>query len=305
MTLKGMRGLNALPASATFSQTAPAHIPSSRKFRRQFSCSSTRQHVDPAAATAPLNPRWLSDLKSRLGKCIHFGMNASQTTRAGLILAEVSRDWKALLAGSEGYLSSPYRAGMNSVPINWGDQDTMGHVNNVHYVRFCETSRTNWTRQIGEHYDPGNKRLWDEMLTSKSYGLILKSIKVEYKFPMTWPDRISAYHKIRVMPKETDSSMLLDVMILSEGKQRIAAKAEEDVVVYIYKAGQKSYLPDYMLAQFKTQFEEQEEVNLGSIRCKGGSQERLLRTVQNFRPRRHGFATVNGLANVGMNHSTS
>lgn len=171
----------------------------------------------------------------------------------------MSRDWKELVAGSEGYLTSKKRAGITSTLIEWGHQDAMGHVNNVQYVRYCETSRTNWTRQIGEHYDPKNKKLWDEMLTSKSYGLILKSIRVDYKFPMTWPDKISVYHKIRVMPKETDSSMLLDVMILSEGKQRVAAKAEEDVVVYNYKKGRKSNLPDYMLCQFKKQFEEQED----------------------------------------------
>lgn len=186
-------------------------------------------------------------------------MNDMQVTKAGLLLAEVARDWKLLLAGSEGYLVDKRRAGISSVPIIWGDQDTMGHVNNVQYVRYCETSRTNWIRQIGEHFDPTNKNLWDEMLTNKSYGLILKSIKVDYKFPMTWPDKISVYHKIRLMPTEKDSSMLLDVLILSEGKQRIAAKAEEDVVAYNYTAARKSTLPDYMLAQFKRQFNEQEQ----------------------------------------------
>ena len=225
---------------------------------RLFSSSTSRHEAPTTPPTEALNPRWLSDLKTRLGKCIQFGMNDAQTTAAGLLLAEVTRDWRALLAGSEGYLTHPLRAGISSVPINWGDQDAMGHVNNVQYVRFCETSRTNWTRKIGDHFDRPHKKQWDEMLTNKSYGLILKSIKVDYKFPMEWPDRISAYHKIRVMPKETDSNMLLDVMILSEGKQRIAAKAEEDVVVYNYKAGKKSTLPDYMLTQFRRQFEEQE-----------------------------------------------
>ena len=254
MIQNGMRGFNAPRALCS----RPYHNLFRPSIVRQFSHSSHHAQAPTTPPTESLNPRWLSDLKTRLGKCIHFGMNEAQTTTAGLLLAEVTRDWRSLLAGSEGYLTHPLRAGISSVPINWGDQDTMGHVNNVQYVRFCETSRTNWTRKIGEHFDRSNKKLWDEMLTSKSYGLILKSIKVDYKFPMAWPDRISAYHKIRVMPKETDSSMLLDVMILSEAKQRIAAKAEEDVVVYNYKAGKKSTLPDYMLKQFKRQFEEQE-----------------------------------------------
>lgn len=193
-------------------------------------------------------------------------MNEEQTTRAGVLLAEVARDWKELVAGSEGYLISPKRAGITSTLIEWGHQDAMGHINNVQYIRYCETGRTNWTRQIGEHYDRTNKKLWDEMLTNKGYGLILKSIKVDFKFPMTWPDRISVFHKIRVMPEATDSSMLLDVMILSEGKQRVAAKAEEDVVVYHYTQGKKSTLPDYMLTQFKRQFEEQEQAKQNSIK---------------------------------------
>ena len=245
------------------------HCASSYTLSRSLTSSSPRQQNVSRPATANLSPRWLSDVKARLGKCILFGMNESQTTEAGILLAEVARDWKDLMAGSEGYLTDRRRAGITSIPIEWGSQDTMGHVNNVQYVRYCETSRTNWTRQIGKHYDPSNKKLWDEMLTSKSYGLILKSIKVEYKFPMTWPDKISVYHKIRVMPKETDSSMLLDVMILSEDKQRVAAKAEEDVVVYNYKKMQKSTLPDYMLTQFKKQFEEQEQMkNMNSARVR-------------------------------------
>lgn len=226
----------------------------------------------------PVNPnsRWLSDVKARLGKCILFGMNEEQVNRAGILLAEVARDWKELVAGSEGYLISPKRAGITSTLLEWGHQDTMGHINNVQYIRYCETGRTNWTRQIGEYYDPTNKKLWEEMLTSKGYGLILKSIKVDFKFPMTWPDRISVFHKIRVMPTAADSSMLLDVMILSEGKQRVAAKAEEDVVVYNYKKMKKSTLPDYMLTQFQRQFEEQEQAKQHSIERVTG----ILREVQ-------------------------
>ena len=250
-------GTRRLGAPRTLLSQDPVLL-TSRPTTRLFSSGPMCYEDSSTPPTKTLNPRWLSDLKTRLGKCIQFGMNDTQTTAAGLLLAEVTRDWRSLLAGSDGYLTHPLRAGISSVPIDWGDQDAMGHVNNVQYVRFCETSRTNWTRKIGDHYDRPHKKQWDEMLTNKSYGLILKSIKVDYKFPMEWPDKISAYHKIRVMPKETDSSMLLDVMILSEDKQRIAAKAEEDVVVYNYKAGKKSTLPDYMLTQFKRQFEEQE-----------------------------------------------
>jgi acyl-CoA thioesterase FadM len=57
-----------------------------------------------------------------------------------------------------------------------------GHVNNVTYVRYAETARVNWTRNIGTHIDTANKKEWLNMVGNTGIGLILKSIKVDYKF---------------------------------------------------------------------------------------------------------------------------
>ena len=51
---------------------------------------------------------------------------------------------------------------------------------------------------------------------------------------------------------------MLDVMILSEVRQRPAAKCLEDVVVYDYRQGKKSSLPPFMLDQFEKTWELQE-----------------------------------------------
>jgi hypothetical protein len=37
-------------------------------------------------------------------------------------------------------------------------------------------------RNFGTHFDPANKQLWAEMASSRGTGLILRSIRVEYKF---------------------------------------------------------------------------------------------------------------------------
>lgn len=92
---------------------------------------STRRHRSTTAAptndnaTTQLSPRWLSDLKQRIGKCITFGLSPTQTAQAGLILAELARDWRDLLAGSEGYLTSPSRRGLHRWPVAWGELDSM------------------------------------------------------------------------------------------------------------------------------------------------------------------------------------
>jgi acyl-CoA thioesterase FadM len=213
-------------------------------------------------------------------------MAPSLVDEAGKILRVLGRDWRNLVAGSEGYLTDKERAGLHRQGIVWGEQDSMGHVNNVMYVRFAESGRCNWTRNIGQYFDPVHKSAWEDLLTNRGIGLILKSITVDFKFPMTWPDRISVYHKLRSRPDESTQSMVLDVMILSEGKQRPAARCLEDVVVYDYKLGKKSRLESFMLHQFKQIFDLQEAAkaeNLAKIRAIE-DQVRFLETESWDRP---------------------
>ena len=76
---------------------------------------------------------------------------------------------------------------------------------------------------------------------------------------MVWPDRISVYHKLRFAPTTATDSFILDVLILSEKYQRAAARCVEDIVVYDYRRGRKSPLPDFMVEKFQETFELQEE----------------------------------------------
>ena len=220
----------------------------------------TSSHTFPVPEPSSLHPSWLSDTKTRIGKCIMFGMKPELVDEAGKILYEISRDWRELVAGSEGFLTSKDRTGLDRQEIVWGEQDSMGHVNNVMYVRFAESGRCNWTRNFAKYHDPANKTQWEELLSSKSMGLILRSITVDFKFPMTWPDRISVYHKIRARPTESTESLILDVMILSEVKQRPAARCLDDVVPYDYRKGRKRVLAPFMLEQFIKTFDLQEAV---------------------------------------------
>lgn len=55
-------------------------------------------------------------------------------------------------------------------------------MNNVIYIRYAETARINWAYNIALHLDPGHKREWMGMCTPLGDGMILKSIKTDYKF---------------------------------------------------------------------------------------------------------------------------
>jgi acyl-CoA thioesterase FadM len=274
---------NPFPLSACSNnmlQSSPLRCRSLIKTKRCLSTTSI--HYDKPLEShatngqAALNPKWLTDIKARIGKCLAFGVPAPLVDEAGKMLEELGRDWRDLVAGSEGFVTDPQRAGLHRHEIYWGDQDTMGHVNNVMYVRYAESGRVNWTRNYGKHFDVPNRQKWNNLLTNKGFGLILKSITVDYKFPMTWPDKISVYHKLRSRPTETTESMLLDVMILSELRQRPAARCLEDVVVYHYPTEKKSPLAPFMLEQFRETFELQEK-------AKAENQAKIRRIEQQVR----------------------
>ena len=77
---------------------------------------------------------------------------------------------------------------------------------------------------------------------------------------MTYPDHISVFHKLRASPatsKDT-TSFILDVLILSELHQRPAARCEEDIVIYDYRAGKKAPMKEIMKDGFEKIWEEQE-----------------------------------------------
>ena len=140
------------------------------------------------------------------------------------------------------------------------------------------------------HVDPKNKKLWSELWTPNGDGLILRSIRTDYKFvllplhfpsafyqdtkltvmsdqkPMTWPDHISVFHKLRSLPDKDDSSFILDVMILSELYQRPAARCVEDIVVYDYRKGKKTAIRPFMMDVFRRTWQEQEHARLRNER---------------------------------------
>ncbi|KAF7191463.1 hypothetical protein HII31_06965 [Pseudocercospora fuligena] len=215
---------------------------------------STQSPVQP-----PLNPRWLSDVKSRIGYCLMWGLQSQQIQEAGKILREVAQDWRGLSAGSEGFLTSKQRRSTFRYQVVWGQQDAMGHVNNVVYNRFAETGRVDWFNNIATFVDPANASAWRDMLTPKGDGLILRKITTEFKFPMRYPDHVTILHKLATEPKEGTDTFDLHVLILSELHQRPAARVIEDVVFYDYRKAKKTPLRPFMLDVLQHTWKLQEE----------------------------------------------
>ncbi len=55
-------------------------------------------------------------------------------------------------------------------------------MNNVMYIRYAESARVNWAQNYAMHIDPEHKNEWSQLCTPLGNGMILKSIRTDYKF---------------------------------------------------------------------------------------------------------------------------
>jgi len=107
---------------ALFHLASPFRLQGLQRAARHEGCKSCLVTATaPAPATTALSPRWLSDVKMRIGKCIMFGMKSEETEEAGAILEQISRDWRELVAGSEGFLIAEPWEGLYRQEVVWGD----------------------------------------------------------------------------------------------------------------------------------------------------------------------------------------
>jgi hypothetical protein len=75
----------------------------------------------PSSTTNPIDPRWLSDVKLRIGKCMTFGLTSKQLDEAGSILQQLAEEGTQLLVGREGFLTAPGRVGLEKQAVVWGE----------------------------------------------------------------------------------------------------------------------------------------------------------------------------------------
>ncbi|OAQ75218.1 nucleoside-diphosphate-sugar epimerase [Purpureocillium lilacinum] len=133
------------------------------------------------------------------------------------------------------------------------------HVNNVIYNRFAESARVNWITSYAATAEPAQRQQWDELMTPRSIGLILRSIKTDYKLPITYPDQVTVIHKLSVKPDYGADSVILEAVILSEQHKRIAARCFEDIAVYDYQAAKRAPLKDFMVDELRKVYDLQEK----------------------------------------------
>ncbi len=102
------------------------------------------------------------------------------------------------------------------MPVQWGDMDALGHINNVMYIRYFETSRIAFFNE---------SEIWHELEKEGLY-IILAKIDCNYKIPIVFPDTITVQSGIVNMG---NSSITVHQQVISH-KYGLAAEGNAVVV---------------------------------------------------------------------------
>ncbi|KAI8265601.1 hypothetical protein K4K56_005057 [Colletotrichum sp. SAR 10_98] len=231
--------------------------------RRCFG-TTTRLAASENGTGAAVNPRWLSELQARIKRVAGLKLDSAQKEELKGLREAVNGQWLELLAGREGFLTGPGWRGLDKHTVTWGDQDAMGtlklrgHVNNVVYNKYAESARVNWLRNFATTVDPKNADEWNQLMSPKDIGLIMRSIKTDYKFPMAYPDNVTVLHKLAAKPTYESDFVLLEALLVSDRHRRPAARCFEDIVVYDYKTAKRTALKPFMVDRLRETYEAQE-----------------------------------------------
>ena len=126
------------------------------------------------------------------------------------------------------------------IPVQWGEMDAFNHVNNVVYIRWCETARIELFRNIW-----GNKGInMKEILEGSGVGPILANFNINYKIPISYPDNVNIQTRVAHVG---NSSFNVEHQVFTEKMgDSVVAEASSVVVMLNYKTGEKFNLNSSM-----------------------------------------------------------
>lgn len=120
---------------------------------------------------------------------------------------------------------------ITEISVLWGDQDSFDHVNNVSYLRWCETGRVDYLRRIG---------LFPE-LPPKGLGPILASLTCHYRRQLKYPDTVEVGTRVSAI---RNSSFRMDHLVVSRSLGEVAADVESTIVTVDYATGKSARVPE-------------------------------------------------------------
>jgi len=125
-----------------------------------------------------------------------------------------------------------------AIPVQWGDQDSFGHVNNVVFFRWFETARVEYLHRAGLAH----------MMTGIGIGPILASIKCDFKRQLNHPDTILVSASITLIGR---TSLKMVHLVYSQAQSGIVAHGDSTIVCFDYASQRPTPAPPEVRAKIE------------------------------------------------------
>jgi acyl-CoA thioester hydrolase len=117
------------------------------------------------------------------------------------------------------------------IPVQWGDQDAFGHVNNIIPHRWFESARIALFGRIG---------LLD-LRKRQGIGPILAATACDYRRQITFPDTVQVGIRVARVGR---TSIGFEHAVVSETQNALVAEGTSTSVVFDYEANKPQPVPD-------------------------------------------------------------
>jgi len=117
-------------------------------------------------------------------------------------------------------------------PVQWGDQDLFGHVNNTVYFRWFESARVDYLNRLGLARLHGDE----------AHGPILAHVGCNFRRQLEFPDTVRIGTRVRRMGH---SSLTVEQAVWSTTKNLLlVAEGPSTIVLFDYRAQKPIRVPD-------------------------------------------------------------
>jgi acyl-CoA thioester hydrolase len=117
------------------------------------------------------------------------------------------------------------------LPVQWGEMDAYGHVNNTVFFRYFESARMAYLHCCGLL----------ESHTKNGIGAILHSTQCRFRHPLFHPDSVEIGARCTEL---LEDRFTLQYAVVSLSNGSLAAEGSSVIVTFDYKSRTKAAVPD-------------------------------------------------------------
>lgn len=121
--------------------------------------------------------------------------------------------------------------------VDWSELDYFGHVNNVAFFKYIQSSRVCFFDRVGLTISHKETNI----------GPILASCNCDFKKPLFYPGTVSVLSRIGFIK---DTSFSLNHILINENED-VVAEAQDIIVLYDFNKNEKVSIPNSLKESFQ------------------------------------------------------